>query len=69
MSTGEQPGGITPKQVLQANPAPWTSVTYTDGTIRVFDAVGAEVGLLSVLTFAIGLANVAASRRQEATAE
>ncbi|MCY1197883.1 hypothetical protein D9M72_92520 [compost metagenome] len=70
MSTGEQPpeGGVTPALVLKSNPAPWNTVTYSDGTIRVYDATGREVGLLSILAFAVGLANATTVRRPEGAA-
>jgi len=66
MTAPGQPGAAAPKQVLQAHPAPWQQVTYDNGMIRVFDAAGAEVGLISMLAFAIGVAN-ASVRQPEST--
>lgn len=53
----EQPKGMTPAMVLRQHPAPWQMVTYTNGTIQVFDAAGREVGLLDILTLTLGVVN------------
>lgn len=55
--SNEKPQGMTPAMVLRQHPAPWQSVTYTDGTIRVFDANTREVGLLDILTLTMGVVN------------
>ena len=59
--------GISPQEVLRQHPGPWNAVTYTDGTIRVFDGAGHEVGLLNILAFATGV--VQASMRKAADAQ
>lgn len=48
---------MRPVDILKQHPAPWEQVTYQDGTIKVFDARGGEVGLFSILAFSIGIAN------------
>ena len=61
-----QTSGVTPSQILAKNPAPWQSVTYHDGSIRVFNALGGEVGLLELLSFSIGLANASGTAKTAA---
>jgi hypothetical protein len=66
MTTQATPQGVTPSQILARHPPPWEYVTYTDGTIRVFNALKGEVGLLDVLALSIGVASGIAKARETA---
>lgn len=56
---------MRPVDILKQHPAPWTDHTFEGGIIRVFDARGAEVGLFSMLAFALGVANATVKPQEQ----